>query len=51
MKNAINATIEKNPWARPKKQPDGAAQNRNSDDIALWNALVDSVRALAQMND
>ncbi|EJF85384.1 hypothetical protein [Bartonella rattimassiliensis] len=51
MKNAINATVDKNPWARPKNQPSGTAQNRNSDDIALWNELVDSVRALAQMND
>lgn len=51
MKNAINATVDKNPWARPKIQPNGTAQNRNSDDIALWNELVDAVRALGQMND
>ncbi|WP_254473798.1 hypothetical protein [Bartonella sp. B1098] len=50
MKYAINATVDKNPWARPKKQPDGTAQNRNSDDIALWNTLVDSVIALARTN-
>nr|WP_244428962.1 hypothetical protein [Bartonella vinsonii] len=41
----------KNTWARPKIQPSGTAQNRNSDDIALWNELVDAVRTLAKMND
>nr|WP_244428953.1 AAA family ATPase [Bartonella vinsonii] len=51
MKNAINATVDKNTWARPKIQPSGTAQNRNSDDIALWNELVDAVRTLAKMND
>ncbi|WP_375620357.1 AAA family ATPase [Bartonella sp. TS25HLJMH] len=51
MKNAINATVDKNPWARPKIQPNGTAQNRNSDDIALWNELVDAVRTIGKMND
>ncbi|KEG17069.1 AAA family ATPase [Bartonella bacilliformis] len=51
MKYAINATAEKISWARPKTQPSDTAQNRNSDDIALWNELVDAVRSLALMND
>ncbi|WP_336288631.1 AAA family ATPase [Bartonella sp. CB60] len=51
MTYAKNATVEKTSWERPKNQPSESAQNRNSDDIALWNELVDAVQGLALTNN
>ncbi|WP_455479634.1 hypothetical protein V4B17_00800 [Bartonella sp. B23] len=51
MTYAKNTTVEKISWARHKNQLSESAQNRNSNDIALWNELVDAVHALSLTND